>query len=87
MKSLHMEQGFALTPKILQAIIIPSLWRKDVQDNFAKIEQHPPVLCQAFYAGIKLVFRLDLTHCRMHQPLDHPIAATGTNDEIIGKNC
>ena len=56
-----------------------------MHDHISQINQHPTALCIAFFFTDHLKFFFDIFQNGIGKAFDHPFAAAGAEDEIIGK--
>jgi len=56
-----------------------------MDDHISQIYQHPAALCVAFFFTNHLKFFFDIFQNGIGKAFDHPFAAAGTKDEVIGK--
>ena len=56
-----------------------------MQYHIAKISDHPAIASQALLFSLLLIFNANIIHHRIREGIDHAVAGTGADDEIISK--
>jgi hypothetical protein len=84
---LNSQQYPAIAPQLFQVIILSLIWREQVDNNVAIIEDQPAFLCLSFDASFFLVILLGGFQHSLGERVEHPVAGAVADDEIIGKGC
>ena len=82
---LQSQQDFSVPPQFLQIIEVALVGREKVDNNIAIIHDHPAIAGKPLLLSLPTVFGADVFNGGIGQRIDHAIAGSGTNNEIVGK--
>lgn len=82
---LYSQQYFSIFPEFFEQIEVTLVRREEMEDDITKIHDHPAIARKALLFAFFGMFRADVFDDRFCERIDHAVAGSGTNNEIIGK--
>jgi len=72
-------------PEVFKCVIFALVGEENVDDNIIQVDQYPSIFSFTFHFPVDLVFIPDILKEIIPQAFKHPVAGSGTNNEIVCK--